>query len=56
MYDANNPSLQDFQLHDSEENELVYRILGLAGISVKRPDLTQIGASLVQAQIQQEKQ
>ena len=56
MYDANNPSQQDFQLHDSEENELVYRILGLAGISVKRPDLTQIGASLVQAQIQQEKQ
>ena len=56
MYDANNPSQQDFQLHDSEENELVYRILGLAGISIKRSDLTQIGASLVQAQIQQEKQ
>jgi len=56
MYDANNPSQQDFQLHDSEENELVYRILGLAGVSIKRPDLTQIGASLVQAQIQQEKQ
>ena len=56
MYDANNPSLQNFELHPSEETELVYRILGLAGISMKRPNLTQTAASLVQAQIQQEKQ
>ena len=46
----------DFELHASEETELVYRILALAGIAVEKPQLTQVAAGLQGAQIQQEKQ
>ena len=46
----------DFDLHASEETELVYRILALAGIAIEKPQLTQTGAQLASAQIQQEKQ
>ena len=46
----------DFELHASEESELVYRILALAGISIEKPQLTQVAASLEQAKVQQEKQ
>ena len=52
----NNVTSVDFELHKSEETELVYRILGLAGISIKQPELLQTAASLVSSQIQQEKQ
>ena len=45
----------DFELHLSEESELVYRILALAGVSVEKPQLTQIAAGLEQAKVQQEK-
>jgi hypothetical protein len=45
----------DFELHQSEESELVYRILVLAGIAIEKPQLTQSGAQLASAQIQQEK-
>ena len=46
----------DFELHDSEESELVYRILAYAGITMDKPNLTQTAASLEQAKVQQEKQ
>jgi len=46
----------DFELHPSEETELVYRILALAGVAIEKPQLTQIAAGLQSAQIQQEKQ
>jgi len=46
----------DFELHASEETELVYRILALAGIAIEKPQLTQVAAELQGAQIQQEKQ
>ena len=46
----------DFELHASEETELVYRILALAGIAIEKPQLTQVAAGLQGAQIQQEKQ
>jgi len=45
----------DFELHQSEESELVYRILVLAGIAIEKPQLTQTSAQLASAQIQQEK-
>ena len=45
-----------FELHASEETELVYRILALAGISIEKPQITQIASGLQSAQIQQEKQ
>jgi len=46
----------DFELHPSEESELVYRILAYAGIAIEKPQLTQMAAGLEQAKVQQEKQ
>ena len=46
----------NFELHLSEESELVYRILAFAGIAIEKPQLTQIAAGLEQAKVQQEKQ
>jgi hypothetical protein len=46
----------DFELHASEETELVYRILALAGVAIEKPQLTQVAAGLGASQIQQEKQ
>ena len=54
LYNAT--SAVDFELHASEETELVYRILALFGIAVEKPQLTQIAAGLQGSQIQQEKQ
>ena len=52
----NSTNSQDFELHASEETELVYRILALAGVAIEKPQLTQLGAQLTGTQIQQEKQ
>ena len=46
----------DFELHASEETELVYKILKLAGVNLKNPEVVQAGQTLEQSQIQQEKQ
>ena len=46
----------DFELHASEETELVYRILAFAGIAIEKPQLAQAAAGLAAGQIQQEKQ
>ena len=46
----------DFELHSSEESELVYRILAYAGISIQKPELTQVASQALGSQIQQEKQ
>ena len=46
----------DFELHSSEETELVYKILKLAGINLKAQEVVQVGQTLEQSQIQQEKQ
>ena len=54
MYD--NTNVTHFELHASEENELVYRTLGYAGVSIKKPELTQMAAQTISSQIQQEKQ
>ena len=52
----NSTSSQDFELHPSEETELVYRILTLAAIAIEKPQLVQAAVGLGTAQIQQEKQ
>ena len=52
----NSTSSTDFELHTSEESELVYRILAFAGISIEKPNLTQAAAGFEQAKVQQEKQ
>ena len=52
----NSTNAVDFELHASEETELVYRILALAGVAIEKPQLTQAAAGLGASQIQQEKQ
>jgi len=47
---------KDFSLHGSEETELVYKILKLAGVNLKAQEVVQVGQTLEQTQIQQEKQ
>ena len=54
LYDVTQST--NFELHPSEEPELIYRILALGGISIEKPQLTQIAAGLEQAKVQQEKQ
>tara|TARA_R110000737_G_scaffold161468_1_gene189329 strand:+ start:172 stop:837 length:666 start_codon:yes stop_codon:yes gene_type:complete len=46
----------NFELHDSEEMELVYKILTLAGVVIDKMRLAQSGGGLERAQILQEKQ
>ena len=46
----------DFELHSSEETELVYKILKFAGISTKQLDIMRAGQVQEQALVQQEKQ
>tara|TARA_R110000737_G_scaffold39921_1_gene60063 strand:+ start:220 stop:957 length:738 start_codon:yes stop_codon:yes gene_type:complete len=53
LYNASRST--DFQLHSSEETELVYKILTLAGITLKRVDIQQAGQGLDITKIQQEK-
>ena len=46
----------DFELHPSEESELVYRVLALAGIAVEKPQLMQAAMGLEGTKVQLEKQ
>jgi hypothetical protein len=46
----------NYQLHESEETELVYKILALAGIIINKPGLAQTAVGLDSSKIQQEKQ
>ena len=52
----NSTSSVDFELHLSEESELVYRVLALAGIAIEKPQLMQAAMGLEGAKVQQEKQ
>lgn len=54
LYNTDNSN--NFELHESEESELVYRILALAGLAIQKPELTQTAAALEGAKVQQEKQ
>ena len=54
LYNAT--SSVDFELHSSEETELVYRILALTGVAIEKPNLTQTAVGLGGAQIKEEKQ
>jgi hypothetical protein len=53
MYDAN-PSTQDFELHSSEENQLVNKILTLAGLANQQPDVMKAGQGMDMATKQQQ--
>ena len=54
LYNASRAT--DFQLHASEETELVNKILGLAGIVINKQDLAQAGVGLDVTKNQLEKQ
>ena len=56
MYNPTAADHQNFQLHKSEENNLVIKILQLAGIGIKDPGLYQIAGAEDNKNIQQEKQ
>ena len=53
LYNANTSI--DFDLHASEEPELVNKILGLAGIVINKPGLASIAGAQEAARIQQQK-
>jgi len=53
LYDANNSV--HFELHPSEETELVIKILALSGVVLKDPQLYQIGSAEDAKNVQQEK-
>ena len=46
----------NFELHQAEENELVYKILKFAGIALQKDIIAKTGQLLEQSQVQQEKQ
>jgi hypothetical protein len=56
LYDSSSAKTTDFELHPSEETELVYKILKFAGLSMQRNDIAQGGQGLESLQTQQEKQ
>jgi hypothetical protein len=56
LHDASTAKTTNFELHPSEESELVYKILKYAGASMKREDVSRVGGALESQQIQQEKQ
>ena len=54
LYNAANST--DFELHKSDETELVYKILSLAGIVIAKPGLGTYGDQQITSQKTQEKQ
>jgi len=56
LYNASAADLQNFELHESEENNLVIKILQLAGISMKDYNVTQVASQKESSDVQQEKQ
>jgi hypothetical protein len=54
LYNANTST--NFELHASEETELVIKILELAGIQIRQQDIYQIAAQEEAQNVQQEKQ
>ena len=56
MYDPDTNKTTNFELHQSEETGLVYKILKYAGITMQKDDIMRAGQGLDMAQVQQEKQ
>jgi len=54
LYDPSKSN--NFELHMSEENDLVIKILALAGVAMKDPSMYQIASAEDQKNIQQQKQ
>ena len=56
IHNSSASDLVNFELHESEENELVFKILGLAGVSIQDYNLTQIANTKEAATVSQQKQ
>jgi hypothetical protein len=56
QYNASALDLQHFELHRSDETELILKILQLAGVTIKNPNLYQLAAQEEIKGVQQEKQ
>ena len=56
LHDSSLTKTTHFELHQSEESELVYKILKFAGLSMKKDDVAKGGQGLESLQTQQEKQ
>jgi hypothetical protein len=56
LYNSTAADAQNFELHASEETELVYKILELAGITLNKPGLVQLAGTEDMQKQQQEKQ
>jgi len=55
LYNASASDAQNFELHQSEEGELVYKILELAGITLNKPGLVQLAGTEDLQKVQNEK-
>ena len=55
LYDSSSSKTTHFELHPSDETELVVKILSLAGVILKDPGLYQIGSAEEVKNVQQEK-
>ena len=55
LHDSSTNKTTNFELHPSEETELVYKILKFAGLSMRRDDVVRSAQSLEAMQSQQEK-
>jgi hypothetical protein len=55
LYNNTAADKQDFQLHESDEEELIYKILELAGIIMNKPGLVQLADKEDSQSIQNEK-
>lgn len=55
VYNSSASDANDFELHSSEENNLVYKVLQLAGISMNRPDIIQAATGKDAQESQQQK-
>jgi len=53
LYNSNTST--NFELHDSEENTLVYKILQLSGIAIGKQDVYGVGTTKLSEEVQQEK-
>ena len=51
----NSSSTTDFELHESEETVLVYKILAYAGIVIKQPEISQIAEQKDALKVKKEK-
>ena len=56
LYDGNPSKTTNFELHPSDQTELVYKILRLSDITIQKEEIFTAGANMENAQIKQEKQ